>query len=106
MGKEVGIEGSGGARSLATFELKDLADLTGTISLTPNEKRVAEDRRDCYWLYVVTDCDSTPRPQIIKDPASLPWHEVKKVDHYWLSVDAVKQPMHVRGDPSPYGDVR
>lgn len=28
----------------------------GTILLMPNERRVAEDRRDCYWLYVVTDC--------------------------------------------------
>jgi hypothetical protein len=52
--------------------------------------------RDCYWLYVVTDCGSTPRLQIVKDPASLPWHEVKKVDHYWLSVDAMKEPMRVR----------
>jgi hypothetical protein len=24
--------------------------------LTPNERRVAEGRRDCYWLYVVTSC--------------------------------------------------
>jgi len=23
--------------------------------LSPNERRVAEDRRDCYWLYVVTE---------------------------------------------------
>jgi hypothetical protein len=75
MGKELGIEGSGRARNLAPFELKDFAGPTGTISLTPNEKRVAEDRRDCYWLYVVSDCDTSPRPQIIKDPASLPWHE-------------------------------
>jgi hypothetical protein len=58
MGKELGIEGSGRARNLAPFELKDFAGPTGTISLTPNEKRVAEDRRDCYWLYVVTDCDA------------------------------------------------
>jgi len=52
----LGIEGSGRARSLASFELKDLAGAMGTVSLPPNEKRVAEDRRDCYWLYVVTDC--------------------------------------------------
>lgn len=106
MGKELGIEGSGRARSPAPFELKDLAGPTGSISLKPNEKRVAEDRRECYWLYVVTDCDSTPRPQIIRDPPSLPWHEVKKVDHYWLSVDAMKQPMRAREDPPPYGEPR
>ncbi len=58
MGKELGIDGSGRAWSLAPFELRDLGGPMGTIGLTPNEKRVAEDRRDCYWLYVVTDCDA------------------------------------------------
>lgn len=38
------------------------------------------------------------RPQI-QDPASLPWHEVRKVGHYWLSVDAVRDPMRVREEP-------
>ena len=38
------------------IEVKGLAALTGTILLTPNERRVAEDRRDCYCLYVVTNC--------------------------------------------------
>ena len=39
----------------------------------------------------------------IKDIASLPWHEVKKVDHYCLSIDAVTRPMQVREDHAPYG---
>lgn len=30
-----------------------------------------------------------------------PWHEVKKVDHYWLSVGAMKEPMRVRGSSPP-----
>ena len=41
---------------LRLIEVKGLAAATGTILLTPNERRVAEDRRDCYWLYVVTNC--------------------------------------------------
>ena len=41
---------------LRLIEVKGLAGETGIIRLTPNEKRVAEDRRDCYWLYVVTNC--------------------------------------------------
>ncbi len=85
------------------FELKGLGGPTGTIGLTPNEKRIAEDRRDCYWLYIVTDCDSTPRPQIIRDPANLPWHEGKKVDHYWLGVDAMTRSMVARDAEAPYG---
>jgi superfamily II DNA or RNA helicase len=84
---------------LRLIEVKGLGGSTGTIGLTPNEKRVAEDRRDCYWLYVVTDCDAQPHLHMNRDPASLPWHEVKKVDHYWLSVDAVREPMRVREEP-------
>jgi hypothetical protein len=52
----------------------------------------------------------------IKDPARLQWYEVcperrlnaaervKKVDHYYLSIDAVTQPMQVREGGVPYGD--
>jgi len=123
---------------LRLIEVKGLGGPTGTIGLTPNEKRVAEDRRDCYWLYVVTDCSvgqasslsfeagrmPAPHLQIIKDPAGLSWHEVKKVDHYWLSVpacrlpvrgtqtgdvdggagrDAMREPMKVHEEPPPLG---
>ena len=51
------------------------------------ESREAEDRRDCYWLYIVTDCDAEPKLQEpIKDPARLEWHEVTKVAHYWIRI--------------------
>ncbi len=89
---------------LRLIEVKGLADAIGTILLTPNERRVAEDRRDCYWLYVVTNCATTPTLQEpIKDPARFPWHEVTKVAHYWLEVNALTQPMMVREDEAPYG---
>ena len=39
---------------LRLIEVKGLAAAAGTVLLTPNERRVAEDRPDCYWLYVVT----------------------------------------------------
>ncbi|MBI2350464.1 MAG: hypothetical protein HYV00_03115 [Deltaproteobacteria bacterium] len=49
------------------------------------------------------------------DPARFPWHEarlphrarrrqVKKVEHYYLSVDALTQPMRVKEKPEPYGE--
>lgn len=89
---------------LRLIEVKGIGASTGTVLLTPNERRVAEDRRDCYWLYIVTDCNTSPTLQEpIKDPARLPWHEVTKVAHYYLSVDAVKQPMEARERPPEYG---
>ncbi len=84
---------------LRLIEIKGLAASTGTILLTPNERRVAEDRRDCYWLYIVTNCATEPTLQEpIKDPIRFTWHEVTKVQHYWLEVDAMTEPMKVRED--------
>ncbi len=89
---------------LRLIEVKGIGEANGTVLLTPNERRVAEDRRDCYWLYVVTNCNAKPNLQEpIKDPARFLWHEVKKVDHYYLSVDALTTPMQVRDVPEPYG---
>jgi hypothetical protein len=89
---------------LRLIEVKGIGAATGTIFLSPNEKRVAGDRRDLYWLYVVTHCDSSPRlEEPIKDPARFPWHEVKKVEHYRLDVNAMTRPMLLTEDQAPYG---
>jgi hypothetical protein len=96
---------------LRLIEVKGLGAASGTILLTPNERRVAEDRPDCYWLYVVTNCAlagkaDAAKPTLqkpIKNPARLEWHEVKKVQHYWLEVNAMTKPMMVREDQAPYG---
>ena len=88
---------------LRLIEVKGVAAKSGTILLSPNERRVAEDRRDCYWLYVVTNCANEPLLQEpIHDPASFPWHEVSKVQHYWLQVDAMTKPMQVREERREY----
>lgn len=62
-----------------------------TVALTPDEKRTAEDRRDCYWLYAVTHCKLPEGPKLmrISDPAQLEWDEIRKVDHYALRVAAL-----------------
>jgi len=65
--------------------------LAQTDSLTATERRVAEDRPDCFWLHVVTDCDTEPKLQEpVGNPAKLQWVEVTKVQHYRLSTDKVK----------------
>jgi len=76
---------------LRLIEVKGIGAQTGTVCLTPNEKRVAEDRADCFWLYVVTDCKSGS--PILRDPilnpAKMPWHEVMKIEHYYLTLSAI-----------------
>lgn len=90
---------------LRLIEVKGLAAVTGTILLTPNERRVAEDRRDCFWLYVVTNCADNPTLQEpIKDPAQFPWQEVIKVAHYWLDVNTMTRPLKVRDGGVADGD--
>ncbi|MGV8075575.1 MAG: helicase-related protein [Syntrophobacteraceae bacterium] len=88
---------------LRLIEVKGLGGDKGTIMLTPNERRVAEDRRDCYWLYVVTNCASEPALQEpVSDPARFPWREVTKVAHYRLEVNALTNPMMLREDGVPF----
>jgi len=88
---------------LRLIEIKGLSEAAGMILLTPNERRVAEDRRDCYWLYIVTNCSTKPTLQEpVKDPARFDWHEVTKVAHYYLAVDAMTRPMKVRDGQKEY----
>jgi superfamily II DNA or RNA helicase len=76
---------------LRLIEVKGIGDADGSVLLTPNERRVAEDRRDCYWLYIVTHCNTTPRLRDpIKDPARLQWTEVVKVAHYRIDTQSLK----------------
>jgi len=89
---------------LRLIEVKGIGAATGSICLSPNEKRIAEDRRDLYWLYVVTHCDIEPQLQEpIKDPARFQWHEVKKVEHYRLDVNTMTQPLQLNADAPAYG---
>jgi len=88
---------------LRLIEVKGIGAHTGTVCLTPNEKRVAEDRPDCYWLYVVTNCKevSPTLNEPIRNPAKMPWNEVKKIDHYYLTMTAINV---ASTDPRLYPD--
>ena len=76
---------------LRLIEVKGIGQSTGVVCLTPNEKLVAEDRSDCYWLYVVTECKSGSPilSEPILNPAKMPWHEVTKIEHYFLTLGAI-----------------
>ena len=43
-----------------SIEVRGHSAAAGAILLTRNGRRVAEDHRDCYWLYVVTNCAAAP----------------------------------------------
>lgn len=71
---------------LRLIEVKGIGASDGIIVLTPNEHRVAEDRRDCYWLYVVTNCNTDkPNLSMVKDPATYPWQPVRQIQHFTLN---------------------
>lgn len=78
---------------LRLIEVKGIGHGTGVVCLTPNEKRVAEDRPECYWLYVVTNCksESPLLQEPIANPARMSWHEVKKIDHYFLTLSDISK---------------
>lgn len=88
---------------LRLIEVKGIGASTGTVCLTPNEKRVAEDRSDCFWLYVVTECKSESPflNQPILNAAKMPWHEVTKIDHFYLTLSAIAR---ASTDPRLYPD--
>ncbi len=100
LGRVWGVdEGEEGARLV---EVNGPGKAADRLLLTANERRVAEDRRDCYWLYVLTDCRGGPRLYEVRDRARFPWHEVTRVDHYWLEVDALRRLAEIREDPDRY----
>jgi hypothetical protein len=76
---------------LRLIEVKGIGAADGAVLLTPNEHRVAEDRRDCYWLYVVTNCSASPTLTTVKDPAGHSWRPVQKVQHFTLSLKQLRE---------------
>jgi hypothetical protein len=72
------------------IEVKGRAD-TGEIALTSNEYNTAKRLRKDYWLYVVFHC-ATPNPSlnILRDPSTLDWQPIIKVEHYRLKQDSMK----------------
>jgi len=76
---------------------------TGEIGLTSNEYRTAQRLGNDYWLYVVFHC-ATPDPtvNILRNPATLDWQPIVKVEHYRLKVDSIRRPVELREDRMTY----
>lgn len=68
----------------------------GDIALTANEYKTAQRLKKDYWLYVVFHCGSTPSINTIRDPGSLEWQAIMKVEHYKLKADSVTKPFKLQ----------
>lgn len=75
-----------GSGELRLIEVKGFSAHDAAITVTPNEYRVAQDRRDCYWIYVVTNCKTAPHLKTVKDPAQYKWQPVSKIEHFTRKV--------------------
>lgn len=75
----------------------------GEIALTSNEYRTAQRMKNDYWLYVVFHC-ATPNPSIniLRNPATLEWQPVVKVEHYRLHANSIKSPVELRQERANY----
>jgi hypothetical protein len=57
-------------------------------------RRVAEDRRDCDRMYVVTKCATTPVLYGNRNGSrTIYWHEVTSLANEYVTVDGEKRPM-------------
>ena len=85
LGFDIASHGEDGSRYI---EVKGRAGI-GSVSLTENEWRAAENMRGEYWLYIVSDIASQPQLTTIQDPAgSLPSEQIVKRTRYQIPPSA------------------
>jgi hypothetical protein len=62
----------------------------GDVFLSANEYRTAVRQKEDYWLYVVYNC-ATPNPEVypIRNPATMGWEPVVKVEHYHTTKEQI-----------------
>ena len=84
------------------IEVKGRSDV-GEIALTSNEYNTAKRLKKDYWLYVVFHCATQPSLNILRDPSTLDWQPVTKIEQYRLRQDSIARPVALREEPPPYG---
>jgi superfamily II DNA or RNA helicase len=61
----------------------------GEVALSSNEYKTAQRLRSDFYLYVVYNCNTNPELHIIKDPSSLDWKPIFKVEHYHVKANDI-----------------
>ena len=72
------------------------------VALTANECNTAKRLRKDYCLYVVFHCAAQPTLNILRDPSTLDWQPVTKIEHYRLRQDSIANPVALKEEPLPY----
>ena len=71
--------------------------------VTSNEYRTAQRVANDFWLYVVFQCASDkPSINILRNPATLDWQPIVKIEHDRLKVDSIKHPVVLRQETPQY----
>ncbi len=83
------------------IEVKGRSDV-GEIALTSNEYNTAKRLKKDYWLYVVFHCATQPTLNILRDPSTLDWQPIVKIEQYRLRQDSTKNPVELREEPPDY----
>jgi hypothetical protein len=65
----------------------------GDIAVTGNEYKTAQRLGNDYWLYIVSDCARPEhRIDILRNPATLDWEPIIKIEHYLLRIESHRHP--------------
>jgi SNF2 family DNA or RNA helicase len=65
----------------------------GDIAVTGNEYKTAQRLGNDYWLYIVSDCARPEhRIDILRNPATLDWEPIVKIEHYLLRIESHRHP--------------
>ncbi|MFH1039539.1 MAG: hypothetical protein V1789_12830 [PVC group bacterium] len=54
-----------------------------------------------FLVTTTQQCNTVPQT---KDSTRFQWHDVRKIDHYYLSVNAITKPMEIKEDKKAFGD--
>jgi flagellar motor protein MotB len=70
------------------IEVKGRAGV-GEVALTENEHGTAIRLKDDYWLYAVFNCGSRPQIHLVRNPATLGWEPIRRVEHYKVGPQSI-----------------
>jgi len=84
------------------IEVKGRSKL-GEVALTENEYKTAQRLGNDYYLYVVYNCSTNPEIQIIRNPATLAWEPVRRIEHYQIdATEIIKNSINGGKDEQKY----